>query len=336
MLNGHGDDIYSHSNAIISNFSSNVYNKFDSSGLEKYICSNISSIHSYPEPDAFTLKSIISTKQNISIDEVCITNGATEAIYLIAQLFRGAKTAIVTPTFSEYEDACQKHQHQLYFIESLDDINSDTQLVWFCNPNNPTGKIYDTDYLNEIISNHPATYFVIDQSYADFTNQKIWSAKDAIRYSNVMVLHSLTKCYAIPGLRLGYITATAEQIEKIVYFSMPWSVNQIAQIAGQYLLQHVEYDFGHCLDESQKIQKAIAEIGGIETLPSPMHYFLCKLEGGKASELKQFLIDKYGILIRDASNFRGLNDSYFRIAIQSHEENQQLLKALKEWIKLRF
>lgn len=335
MLNGHGDDIYTHSKKITSNFSSNVYNKFDSSGLEQYLCDNISSIHSYPEPDACTLKSIISQKQGISPKEVCITNGATEAIYLIAQLFRGKKTAVITPTFSEYEDACHIQEHQLYFPGCLDNIEPDTQLVWICNPNNPTGKIYEPDYLEQIVSNHPDTCFVIDQSYAGFTDQKVWSARDTLKYKNVIILHSLTKCYAIPGLRLGYITAPSELIENITYFSMPWSVNQVAQIAGRYLLQHAEYNFRECIEESEKIQKMISEIDGIDVYPSQMHYFLCRLNQGKASDLKQFLIDRYGILIRDGGNFRGLDSGYFRIAIQSPEENLQLIKALQEWIKPR-
>lgn len=336
MINGHGDDIYSHGKKIVSNFSSNVYNKFDSSDLEKYLCDHISSIHSYPEPDAHTLKSIICKNLHIGSDEICITNGATEAIYLIAQLYRGAKTAVVIPTFSEYEDACRIQQHQLYFIDSLDNIESNTGLVWLCNPNNPTGKIYDADYLDRIVSNHPQTCFVIDQSYAGFTDKKIWLAKEALKYQNVIVLHSLTKCYAIPGLRLGYLTACSELTEKIAHFSMPWSVNQIAQLAGQYLLQNTAYDFRECITESERVQNIIAGINGIKVYPSDMHYFLCRLDKGQASELKQFLIDRYGILIRDASNFRGLDERYFRIATQSPEENQELIKALQEWIKLRF
>ena len=183
MINGNGDDIYSHGNKIVGNFSSNVYNKFDSSDLEKYLCDHISSIHSYPEPDAHTLKSIICKNLHIGSDEICITNGATEAIYLIAQLYRGAKTAVVIPTFSEYEDACRIQQHQLYFIDSLDNIESNTGLVWLCNPNNPTGKIYDADYLDRIVSNHPQTCFVIDQSYTlsgKNTNKK---EKKRVKYS---------------------------------------------------------------------------------------------------------------------------------------------------------
>lgn len=334
MITGHGDDAYQFGHKIISNFSSNVYNQFDLKNLKGFLWDNISSIHSYPEPDALTLRTLIGNKLNISPEEIGITNGATEAIYLIAQAFRGSKTAVTIPTFSEYEDACKIHEHSLYFIESLEDIQSNTQLVWLCNPNNPTGKIYSKEYLEKAIANNPNTCFVIDQSYSGFTNQKIWTASEALKFENVILLHSLTKCYAIPGLRLGYITAQKERIERIKHYSMPWSVNQFAQLAGQYLLENVSYDFSDCLSESQRVQDEFSKVADLKVYSSAMHFFICRLEKGKASDLKRYLIERYGFLIRDAANFRGLNDRYFRIAVQDKTNNNRLIKAVEEWIKL--
>ncbi|PXV61961.1 threonine-phosphate decarboxylase [Dysgonomonas alginatilytica] len=336
MITGHGDDAYQFNYEIVSNFSSNVYNKFDLKDLKEYLWANIASIHSYPEPDALTLRKLIGKKLNISSEEISVTNGATEAIYLIAQAFRGSKTAVVIPTFREYEDACEIHEHSLYFIESLDNIEPDTQLVWLCNPNNPTGKIYDKEYLKGIISSNPNTCFVIDQSYAAFTENKIWNASEALNFNNVILLHSLTKCYAIPGLRLGYITAQKDKIDLIKHYSMPWSVNQLAQLAGLYLLENVTYKFSDYLPESQRVQRQLSEIFGIKVYMSEMHFFLCQLEQGKASDLKKFLIETEGFLIRDAANFRGLDASYFRIAVQDKMNNNLLIKAIEEWTKLSF
>ena len=333
MITGHGDDAYQFDHEIVSNFSSNVYNKFDLRDLNEFLCAHISSIHSYPEPDAITLRKLIGNKLELSTEEIGITNGATEAIYLIAQAFRGSKTAVLIPTFREYEDACEIHDHHLYFIESLEDIQPDTQLLWLCNPNNPTGKIYDKEYLEGIISRNPNTCFIIDQSYAAFTENKIWSASDALIFNNVILLHSLTKCYAIPGLRLGYITGQENIINKIKRYSMPWSVNQLAQLAGLYLLENVSYSFSDYLLESQRVQQQLANVSGINVYTSEMHFFLCQLEQGKAADLKKHLIEKQGFLIRDAANFRGLNESYFRIAVQDESTNNLLIKAIKEWIK---
>ena len=106
MIEGHGDDSYKYERPIIANFSSNVYNRIDLSGLKAYLCNRIGNIGNYPEPEPYTLERQIASKFRLNADEVCVTNGATEAIYLIAQTFRGANTAILQPTFSEYADAC--------------------------------------------------------------------------------------------------------------------------------------------------------------------------------------------------------------------------------------
>ena len=114
---------------------------------------------------------------------------------------------------------------------------------------------------------------------------------------------------------------------------MPWSVNQLAQLAGLYLLDNVSYDFSDYLQESQRVQKQLAEISGIKVYTSGMHFFLSQLELGKAADLKKYLVEKYGFLIRDAANFRGLNESYFRIAVQEESNNNLLVKAIKEWTR---
>lgn len=333
MIEGHGDDIYSYNKEIISNFSSNVYGRQDMSALDEHLQRNIQIIHSYPEPDAKSLAQLIAKKSNVSIDNVCITNGATDAIYLIAQAFANSKTAVIIPTFSEYEDACRIHNHKLSFYEKLDDITVDKQLVWLCNPNNPNGYVYDKDFLKDFIKQHPDTYFVFDQSYEYFTDKPVMKINEAIAFKNVILLHSMTKEYAIPGLRLGYMTAHADALSLISKFRMPWSVNQLAIEAGKFLLQNdiKTIDITDYLEETRRLQEELSKISELEVFPSNTHFFLCRLKVRKASELKTYLIDHFGILIRDASNFRGLNEHYFRIAAQSLQENDTLVNAIRKW-----
>lgn len=334
MINGHGDDIYRHKGQIVSNFSSNIYAKQDMTALQEYLCSQLLKIHSYPEPDAFSLNVLLAAKHCVSSENIALTNGATEAIYLLAQAWQGAKTAIVTPTFSEYEDACAINSHQLSFYHNIEKIEPDIQMLWLCNPNNPDGKIYEVKYLQSIVESHPNILFVFDQSYASFTEAEVWDIKDASAYPNLILLHSMTKEYVIPGLRLGYITAHESLIKKVNTFQMPWSVNVLAVEAGKYLLQNSieQMDVKSYLREAKNLQKQLSMIEGLEVIDSPMHYFLCKLKNKNASDLKQWLIEQHGILIRDASNFRGLDDHYFRIAAQSSEENSQLVKAIRAWM----
>jgi len=331
MINGHGDDIYG--KEIVSNFSSNIYKGFDMSLLYSHLCKHISSIHSYPEPDANSLAAIISKKNNILSENICLTNGATEAIYLIAQAFRNKKSSILIPTFSEYEDACLINGHRLQFITSLSNFKGDADLLWLCNPNNPTGKTLDIYQLRDIIKKFPNIIFIIDQSYEYFTLKETMEVTEATTFPNVIILYSMTKRYAIPGLRLAYITGCESLINQIKKYCMPWAVNQLAIEAGKYLLKNeFPLDVQFYLKETKRFADRLDEIDGLRVYPEDTNFFLCRLSGKTAKELKEYLIEEYGILIRDASNFRGLDEYYFRVATQSPEENNNLIKAIKAWI----
>jgi len=334
MINGHGDDIYNHSKAIISNFSSNIYGRQDMTALQKHLCTCIDAIHSYPEPDASSLVKLLAEKNNVSPENITITNGATEAIYLIAQAFRGRKSVIIYPTFSEYADACSINNHSVGWSASLNEVSDDANIVWVCNPNNPTGTLTDRDILLEYIENHPSQYIIIDQSYEHFTLKPLLSIVEAIQYRNVILLHSMTKHYAIPGLRLGYISAHADTLQMIKKYCMPWSVNALAIEAGKFLSgNNVEtIDISEYLEETKRLKDELSQIDNITVLPTDTHFFLCRLENRKASDLKKYLIEEHGILIRDAANFYGLDKHHFRIATQSQDENDTLIKAIGEWI----
>lgn len=335
MINGHGDDIYSQDKRIVSNFSSNVYGRQDMSALDEYLRSHINLIHSYPEPDAASLAKLLAAKDNLLCENVLVTNGATEAIYLIAQAFQEKESTVIYPTFSEYADACSANNHDIIWASSLDKVGREAELVWLCNPNNPTGEAFDKDRLKNFIESNPNQYIIIDQSYEYFTTKELFSSSEAVKYKNVVLLHSMTKRYAVPGLRLGYITAHQDVLSHIRKYCMPWSVNALAIEAGKYLLKEAvnALDISSYLEETQRLQQELKKITHLTVFPTDTHFFLCKLESLKAADLKLFLVEEYGILIRDAANFYGLDESWFRIATQSAEENNMLVKAVREWIK---
>lgn len=133
MIEGHGDDSYKYRYPIRSNFSSNVYNKVNLDGLRAHLCGRISAISAYPEPEPYTLEARLADRHALPAASVCVTNGATEAIYLIAQTFRGTNTAILMPTFSEYADACRMHGHKVTSLYTLDAVPEDVRMVWLCN-----------------------------------------------------------------------------------------------------------------------------------------------------------------------------------------------------------
>lgn len=342
MIEGHGDDSYKYNRPIIANFSSNVYSKVDLSGLKAHLCARISSIGNYPEPEPSTLESSLAKRHHLSDSSVCVTSGATEAIYLIAQTFRGTNTAILQPTFSEYADACRMHGHRVSSIYQLPTANEgyllpeDIRMLWLCNPNNPTGTVAGKEYLMELIRHNSQVCFVIDQSYEYFTLRSLFSPVEAAELPNVLLLHSMTKRYAVPGLRLGYITATSGLLHSLRANRMPWSVNQLAIEAGLHLLEH---DVPHPLDmaaylqETNRLRTSLEALGGLEAWATETHFMLVRLRFGKASALKDYLAAEHGILIRDASNFDGLDEHFFRIATQTREENNLLVNAIAQWFK---
>ncbi|MDR0743602.1 MAG: pyridoxal phosphate-dependent class II aminotransferase [Tannerella sp.] len=333
MLHGHGDDIYAFRN-IKANFSSNIFGKTDLSGLYNHLSARMECMTTYPEPEPRSLETKLSATYGIRPEEVCVTNGATEAIYLIAQAFRGMRSYVLQPTFSEYADACRLHAHTVKPVYSIDAIDSNADMVWLCNPNNPTGEVRSENTLRKLIQSHPSAYFVIDQSYEDYTCKKLFSAAEATDMPQVMLLHSAAKRYAIPGLRLGYITAPADLLQRVRRQRMPWSVNAMAIEAGYFFLQNespLPVLTEDLLKETNRFRHAVENLEIAEVWPTDTHFFLIRLQTGKSHLLKKYLAEEHKILIRDASNFEGLDDTFIRIATQTPEENDRLIKVLEEW-----
>lgn len=337
MIYGHGDDLFKYNNVEI-NFSTNIFNHFSHSGLFSFLASNLSAITSYPEPTPVSLEKALAAKLGIGADCIMATNGATEAIYLIAQSLSDKVAHIVQPTFSEYADACMMYGCETRSISSLEDtgILGNKDAVWLCNPNNPTGSTMDYDTLYNIIRCNPQTVFIIDQSYSAYTLKRTMRTEDAVELGNVLLINSMTKDFGIPGIRLGYAVGSKGILDRVRQWRMPWSVNALALKAGIYLIEHRdEYriDTAALCTERERITEQISAIG-IKTFPSDSNMLLCKLPSSSAAALKEWLASEHGILIRDASNFHGLSERHFRIAVQTREEDDKLIKALRIWMAL--
>lgn len=343
MIEGHGDDAYKFGRPITADFSSNVCCGVDLSPLKRRLCQRLDCIGHYPEPEPFTLEARLAHYHHLPIGSVCVTNGATEAIYLIAQTFRGTNSAIVQPTFSEYGDACRLHGHRVTSLYTLPSereayrLPEEVRMLWLCNPNNPTGTVLNRHWLLELIGRNPQVCFVMDHSYEYFTLQPLLSATEAAGMPHVLLLHSMTKCYAIPGLRLGYVTGDAGLLQRLRTNRMPWSVNGLAIEAGLHMLEHDvlrSSDVATYLQETARLRRMLEALGGLNVWETDTHFMLVQLRIGKASALKEYLIEKHGTLIRDASNFEGLDDRFFRIATQTPKENDRLVEAIAQWFSM--
>ena len=295
MIKGHGDDAYQYQH-IVSDFSSNICAQKSHQALMGYLAAHPEFASHYPEPEAWSLEQLIAEQQNIAPEQVIVTNGATEAIYLIAQAFP-LQADIPRPTFSEYEDACQLFPR----------TDTAHRMLWLCNPNNPTG---------------------------DVTNRFIMNPRWAARMPNLIQIHSFTKTYAIPGLRLGYITAHASLTAHLRQFLRPWSVSVLAIEAGKFLLRND--DELRCtpdLNEAQRLRDELQQIDGIFTQETQTNFILAQFESRHtAAELKDYLARQHHLLIRDASNFKGLTPRHFRIAAQTPAENDALVAAIQEFV----
>jgi len=334
MLQGHGDNAYLYNRKIVADFSSNVYFKGPSKELILHLQNNISKIANYPEVAAESLNKQIAEKLNLSAKNILVTNGATEAFYLLALLFRKSASDIFTPSFAEYADACNLHNHVInYFCNSKLTVyfKSISKLIWICNPNNPDGKILSAESIGQIINNNKNSYIIIDEAYIDFTLRKVSVIDKVKHYKNLIIVRSLTKKYAIPGLRLGYIVAPEYVIAELMKIKQPWSVNIMAINAAEFLLNqnNTFFNIEELIRLSRLFQNKISEIKGLEPIVSETSYFLIKTKN-KASQITDILAKKYGLLVRNASNFRGLNDFYIRVATQCENDNNKLVNILKQ------
>ncbi len=336
MIHGHGDDSYRYTVNFKANFSSNVWFEGTSEKLLKHLTKQLPLIAKYPAPSADSLVKKIKDHHSIDTNEVIVTNGATEAFYLIASIFSKKSVGVCIPTFSEYEDAAMTHQLKIthYNRENILTTTFTDDLVFICNPNNPDGRTNTVTDIEFLLAKHPKTIFVIDEAYIEFTNT-INSCIELLKsYSNLIIVKSLTKLFSIPGIRLGYLITNPLLFNKMNRHKMPWNVNTLAIEAGSFIFDNYSIllpEMNILLKLSKKLQNQINAITGFHVLPSSTNYFLIKLDKPIAAKLKSYLIEDHQILIRDASNFKGLDQHYIRIASQNDEKNQLLINALHQW-----
>ena len=387
MLQGHGDDIFQYPD-IRMNFSSNIFAHADMSELKAHLCRNIHLIDNYPEPSPHSLEQLIASKAGVSPDSVLVTNGATEAIYLIAQALASVSSVQASvsssqasvssvqvesaphiapcthfctgpqPTFSEYADASLlqglKEEKWSPVTPPIEPImptmpipskkpippkkpipsRNPPTLLWLCNPNNPTGSVYTPSEIFDLARRY--AYVVVDQSYEDLTLAPMMTPREAAASQNIIQIHSLTKTYAIPGLRIGYVVASPTVVGMLRRYVRPWSVNALAIEAGRWLLNHdlkAVPDLPAYLEETQRLRQQLNLIPGIETAPTHTNFILGRVATITAACLKDALARHHHILIRDASNFSGLTPHHFRVSAQTPEENNFLVRAIRTAMK---
>ena len=339
MLFGHGDDFYNSKNEVKINFSSNVWHGANLEKLKEHLNTQFDKLTRYPEPDASTLKRLLARRFEINEENIVVTNGSITAFYLLAQAWKGARSTVIVPSFAEYEDACHLHNHEVSYFSTSDDLSElsleEQDFCWICNPNNPDGKLIHRTELLALIAANRQTTFIIDQAYVAFTTEEMLKPSDVKNNPNLIIVQSISKAYNIPGLRIGYMIAPEAITKEVNKYIIPWSVNAIAIEASKYILIHpaqFTLPIRKWQRETAELIYQLNKLDGLEVLPTSTTFFLVRLKKGTAALLKKYLLDKYGILIRDASNFRGLDETYFRLSTQRSHENELLVNGIKEWL----
>lgn len=330
MIEGHGDD-WACDYKVKANFSSNVYSHSDLRGLRDHLMRNFAVVAHYPEPEPQSLRVLLSERYAVQQENVLVTAGATQAIYMVARAFAGKKSYVMgEPTFREYEDACRMNGHHL--VNNVEEAD----LVWLCNPNNPTGECRSIAQIYGVLAAMKASaLLILDQSYEDFAEERPLSPTETVALGRVVGIHSFTKCYSIPGLRIGWAVAEKTLIARLYGGLTPWSVNALSCEAVRYFLTEGANplpSLRSLLGETQRLWGKLNALEGLRVYPTSTHFMLCQLYESSAAQLKAFLLKEYGILIRDASNFNGLTCGHFRVCSQSVEENNLLVTAIKAYL----
>lgn len=314
----HGDDLHHCGFDVRYNFSSNVSQPAAPDNLRQVL--NDTCLHQYPDTDKLTR--VLAASVALAPEQLLLCNGASEAIYLLAQCFNRHSSHIVTPTFCEYELASLANQHSLSFSPAL----ADSQVLWLCNPNNPDGKEWSPSTLRQWLSEHPKQWLVVDESYG-YQRPELSMLPWLNQHPNLIVINSLTKAFAIPALRLGYLAAPTHIISKVAQLQPPWPVNSMALAAGLALV-----DQAPSWHDSQVLQQALARLPGVSVQASRLSFF-CFSTPILASEIKQMLGRQYAILVRDASNIRGCTPYTLRVCSQGPQMDQVIVQALSEVLK---
>lgn len=328
----------------VLDFSSNI-NPLGTSSRVRQAAAN-TDLSAYPDRNCLVLREALSARLGVSVDNILVGNGTVQLIHLLARsgLHAGQTCLIFAPTFGEYAEAAAtteagvryllaEETHKFRWsidaaVHAIERIRP--QLVFLCNPNNPTGVGLDRSEVQRIINAVGCNgLLVLDDSYSAMSDSR-WDALVLLESGDVVILRSMTKDHALAGVRLGYMVAGPDVIRAARRLQPVWSVNAVAQAAGVVALD----DDAHVAAARKVIKQSkkylYAELGtlGLQFLPSPANFLIVHVRN--ATKVRNALLQK-GIAVRDCTSF-GL-PNYIRIAVRRLEECQRLIQSLKEVLK---
>ncbi len=307
-------------------------------------------ISDYPSINGEGIVKYFRDRFGLGSESIVPGNGSTELIYQAMQAFAPKNTVVITPSFHDYTrsavlygsditeiDSNSQNAFEIPDIESIRDKFENADALFIGNPNNPTGAQFARENIHYLAEDFPDKIILVDEAFIQFVD----NIRDAsLLYSdfhpNIIVFHSLTKFYALAGLRIGAVLGHPDTIGVIRKYQIPWNINCIADKITPLLNDCTDYEqmtIATIQSEKQRIIHSFKSINGITIYPSNANFLLAKWDvTDYLDDLLSFLLTN-GFYVRDCRNFPGLQDNYFRFAIRDTADNDLLLSNLQRCVR---
>lgn len=363
---GHGGNVHALARemglniADLLDFSANINPMGPPEWLRPVISREVENLVHYPDPYASALVNAIAARYQVPEESVVVANGTTELLYQLPKLLGCDRAIIPCPSYIDYTRVMELAGMTVHpflltaergfslSLQELSPLLTGGELVVIGTPNNPTGALVDPDQIIALAKAHPATLFLVDEAFLDFVEdgrnvaaghgrpsaaRAMDGRSAALAADNILTLHSLTKFYAIPGLRLGFGIFSLPIARLLREHLPPWTVNTLAQAVGVRALADEEYgeqSRALCRELRTVFVRELRQIPALQVFDSSANYLLLRLvDGSNAEPLARQLLERR-IMIRTCANYTGLDASYFRVAVRTAPENEALLQALGE------
>lgn len=356
MIHGHGGNVFVLARKLrcrpedLTDMSSNLNPLGIMPGLLEHLQRHLSRIQVLPEVDGAGACAGLAAM--LDLDPACILAGAgsTQFIYSACRALASRRVLIVVPAYADYADACRQNRLEPHFFHTraeelfrldcaaLERMLPGYDTLFLCTPNNPDGQLHALDALAALARRHPHVRCIIDTSYLPFAQPRLRGSLAALQADNLLILWSGSKIFAIPGLRSGFLIAHPDLVARFRQLAQPWSLSSLAQEAMLYLSADVEavqrfvqQTFEYIQTERALLHRRLQD-SGLRLIPSATSFTLMQLPPHLEAKTVQEALQGRRILIRDCSNFHGLDTSFIRVALKDRGSNQRLAEALLELV----
>ncbi len=351
MIQGHGGNIFELAlhlgcdPADICDMSSNVNPLGPMPELMAHLHRHLDRIRALPEVDAATITAAFARSCGLPPDRVLAGNGSTEIIYLLPRVLAPPRAVVLGPTYADYADACRLAGVEVHrisaraedaFAPPMNRLRAELRpgdLVFVCNPNNPTGVLADGDALIDLAASHHECLFLVDESYLPFAGGVPSLAGRAP--DNMLVLSSLSKIHRIPGLRIGFLIGPPPLISRLASHRLPWNVNAMAQAAVGFLAANpepvarfVEQTWRFLDAEKAVLAQRLAGSRQVRVFDSRTSFVLLQLAPPATAGWICAAMAEKRILVRNCDNFSGLDNSFVRLSLKETDDNARAAACL--------